>query len=481
MKKKNEILIDIDIDKIRDYYSGIFNKPLIVDKKFINHINEQIANLNHDNYSSIDININELQLALKETSISNVIGNDGVSSNMLLNCNDNFINSKLIFFYKYIFKYGVIPKGLNITHIRPIIKDKSLSCNDLNNLRPISISNVLAQIFERLLGYSLNEIKKTHQNQFGYKSRTSCTHALFIFKETIIKHLDVNKSIIAIKLDAVKAFDLQWREALFYKLMNENLKLNNSMSKVILLRIYYDSLESMILNNKKFSRLFKLFRGVKQGGVLSGSLFNFFINELIEICCNANIGAKFIDIIVCILIFCDDICLLSDSIEEMQVLLKLCEEFANKWGIEFNLEKCKYMVFGKIKLNNTIFKLNNQIISSTDCFKYLGLEFNSKLDMSSFFIKKFQNVKNSFFSLNSFGFKQGGVNPFLQIFVYKSYCISRLLYGLEIINLNKKTLNILNIGQNDIVRYITGLSRNSHISNTLKILKLFNINDLFFI
>jgi hypothetical protein len=275
----------------------------------------------------------------------------------------------------------------------------------LNNLRPISISNVLAQIFERLLGYSLNEIKKTHQNQFGYKSRTSCTHALFIFKETIIKHLDVNKSIIAIKLDAVKAFDLQWREALFYKLMNENLKLNNSMSKVILLRIYYDSLESMILNNKKFSRLFKLFRGVKQGGVLSGSLFNFFINELIELCCNANIGAKFIDIIVCILIFCDDICLLSDSIEEMQVLLKLCEEFANKWGIEFNLEKCKYMVFGKIKSNNIIFKLNNQIISSTDCFKYLGLEFNSKLDMSSLFIQKFQNVKNSFFSLNSFGFK----------------------------------------------------------------------------
>jgi hypothetical protein len=127
MKKKNEILIDIDIDKLRDYYSGIFNKPLIVDKKFINHINEQIASLNHDNYSSIDININELQIALKETSISNVIGNDGISSYMLLNCNDNFINSKLIFFYKYIFKYDVIPKGLNITHIRPIIKDKSLS------------------------------------------------------------------------------------------------------------------------------------------------------------------------------------------------------------------------------------------------------------------------------------------------------------------------------------------------------------------
>jgi hypothetical protein len=133
-----------------------------------------------------------------------------------------------------------------------------------------------------------------------------------------------------------------------------------------------------------------------------------------------------------------------------------------------------------MKHNNISLKLYNQIINLTDRFTYVGLEFNEKLEMSSFFIKKFQNVKNSFFSLYSFGFKQGGVNPFLQIFVDKSFCISRILYGLEIMNLNKKTLNTLNIAQNDIVRYITGLSRNSHISNTHKILKLFNIHDLYY-
>ena len=104
------------------------------------------------------------------------------------------------------------------------------------------------------------------------------------------------------------------------------------MNKIILLRIYQDTLESKILNNKELSKLFKLWRGVKQGGVLSGSLFNFFINDLIELCCNPNIGASFMEIVVCILVFCDDICLLSDSIEEMQLLLNLCEEFAMKWG-----------------------------------------------------------------------------------------------------------------------------------------------------
>ena len=40
----------------------------------------------------------------------------------------------------------------------------------------------------------------------------------------------------------------------------------------------------------------------------------------------------------------------------------------------------------------------------TDKFKYLGLTFSPDLNTSEFFIDKFQNFKNSFFSLNSFGF-----------------------------------------------------------------------------
>jgi hypothetical protein len=94
-------------------------------------------------------------------------------------------------------------------------------------------------------------------------------------------------------------------------------------------------------------------------------------------------------------------------------------------------------------------------------------------------IYKFKNVSNSFFSLNSFGFKPGGKNNFLQSFIYKSFCVSRLLYGLEIISLNKKTLNSMNISQNNIIRYMTGLSKHSHISNTRKILKILSIDELF--
>ena len=75
----------------------------------------------------------------------------------------------------------------------------------------------------------------------------------------------------------------------------------------------------------------------------------------------------------------------------------------------------------------------------------------------------FIKVKNSFFSLNAFGCKPGGVNPFTQAYIYKIFCISRILYGLEIMNLNKKTINTLNLNQNNIVRFMTGLSKHSHV------------------
>ena len=38
--------------------------------------------------------------------------------------------------------------------------------------------------------------------------------------------------------------------------------------------------------------------------------------------------------------------------------------------------------------------LNNQKISYTDIFKYLGISFSRDLNMSEFFIEKFKNVKN---------------------------------------------------------------------------------------
>ena len=80
----------------------------------------------------------------------------------------------------------------------------------------------------------------------------------------------------------------------------------------------------------------------------------------------------------------------------------------------------------------------NQTKKLSNIIKYLGIEFNNNLDFSNFSINKFSNVSNSFYSLNSFGFMPGGISPFPQSFIYKSFWISRLLYGFEIMSIKKK-------------------------------------------
>jgi hypothetical protein len=121
------------------------------------------------------------------------------------------------------------------------------------------------------------------------------------------------------------------------------------MSVIILLKIYYVLLASFIKLDKKLLKRIKLKRGAKQGGVLSGILFNFFLDDLLVLCSESGFGATFFEIIQCIFGLCDDICLLSQIIEELQQLLLICESYANKWAIEFNMSKCQIMMFGTKK------------------------------------------------------------------------------------------------------------------------------------
>ena len=276
-------------------------------------------------------------------------------------------------------------------------------------------------------------------------------------------------------LDAIKAFDNLWRQALYLKLKNNS---NSILSTIIILKIYYDKLSSKIRINNMLSKLFNLTRGVKQGGLPSGSLFNFFIDDLIQECCQAGLGASFINIIVAIICFCDDICLISPDAHELQLLLNICNNYSKKWALEYNISKCKFIVFGTSKFNNTNFLLNNLSLTYSNNIKYLGIDFTHDLNFSNFFLNKFQSVSNSFFTLTAFGFQQGGINPHLQSFVYKSFCLSRLLYGFEILTVNKSTINKMNVNQNSIIRYMTGLSKKSHISNTRKVLRILSINEL---
>jgi hypothetical protein len=88
-------VIDIPIDKLVQHYYDIFNRPLCVSEQVINRVNQDTEDINMINFKAMNIDLVDLNLALKQTRVSNICGNEGLSSKMIKNCYNNFISSNI--------------------------------------------------------------------------------------------------------------------------------------------------------------------------------------------------------------------------------------------------------------------------------------------------------------------------------------------------------------------------------------------------
>ena len=391
-----------------------------------------------------------LEDAFKKTKKSNVKGYDTISYQLLLNSNTDITKNILLHFYNSILYSSKIPNKINISIIKPILKNQEKMSDDLNNIRPISISTCLAQIFERLILIKSPRLNSTHKNQFGFKHKTSCNHAIFTLKETILNYTENRTGIKIVSLDAEKAFDKIWRDGLFFKLITK-------MEAVFwcLLKIYYDSSHGTIdLGYGVLSDLFPISIGVKQGGILSPALFHAFIDDLIHEVTSEGIGAQFNRTNISIIVYADDIILLSPVDAHLQKLLDICDLYSKSWKIKFNASKSCLMEFGPQLFKDSTFKINDSIIPKVNQITYLGVTINDKLSFKDIAIKKFLKVNKSVFCLSFLGLKPKTIPPELQSFIYKTYCLSQFTYGLETTVLNIETRKYLNTCQNNIIRKI---------------------------
>ena len=116
----------------------------------------------------------------------------------------------------------------------------------------------------------------------------STLHPLFILKEIIHKHINEETPLYIASLDSEKAYDSVWRDGIFFKLI-EFIR----PQFWLILKNYYDQSDGILkINGKLCEEIIVIRRGVKQGGILSPQLFNFFIDELIKKISCLGIGCK---------------------------------------------------------------------------------------------------------------------------------------------------------------------------------------------
>jgi hypothetical protein len=276
-----------------------------------------------------------------------------------------------------------------------------------------------------------------------------------------------------ISLDASKAFDKLWRAGLFFKMIG---KLDPPLWRI--LYNYYSISKIIVRFNNEKSGVIKISEGVKQGGILSPFLFNFYIDDLLRSCLNKELGAVIGDKNLSILGYCDDLILMSPITKHMEILLNMCVKYASKWKINFNSKKSVYLQVGP-DFEEKSFEINGNTLKKVDNFIYLGLPIDKSPNKTKYFDEKFKKVERSFYSLYGLGCKPKHLSPRSIGFVYKQFCQSIFRYGLECIHLPSYKINEYNTRQNNMIKQAIGLSKFAVSTPLLNALRVEKISEVY--
>ncbi len=80
----------------------------------------------------------------------------------------------------------------------------------------------------------------------------------------------------------------------------------------------------------------KMENGVKQGGVLSPTLFCIYFDELLRRLRETDVGCRVGHMSYAAFGYADDLLLLSPSIHGLEMLVETSESFAREYGVTFN-------------------------------------------------------------------------------------------------------------------------------------------------
>ena len=252
---------------------------------------------------------------------------------------ENELVGPLTWIFKTSLRTGDVPDDWRRANVTPIFKKGAKA--DPGNYRPVSLTPVCCKLLESLIRDKLMdhllENKLINQSQHGFMSKKSCTTNLLEFMELVTKAVDEGDPVDVVYLDFAKAFDTVPKERLL-----EKLRAHGVRGEVLeWIRAWLTDRTQRVVLNGSTSTWKEVLSGVPQGSVLGPILFLIFINDL-----------DFVERLIALLRkFADDTKLGQrvKTQEQAQLLQRaldeLCE-WADTWGMRFNVKKCKVMHFG---------------------------------------------------------------------------------------------------------------------------------------
>ena len=144
--------------------------------------------------------------------------------------------------------------------------------------------------------------------------------------------------------------------------------------------MYKDTLSAVKLN-QYITNWFITELGVQQGDNLFPTLFAVYLNDLAINLNNMNLGITIDGLHICILLYADDVVIISENESNLQKMLTYVQEWCSKWEMKVNVAKTKIVHFRKTrkKKTNFIFSIGNDRLDIVSSYRYLGVIFGENL------------------------------------------------------------------------------------------------------
>ncbi len=202
------------------------------------------------------------------------------------------------------------------------------------------VSSNMLKMFEYCLLPRMNRHLKVDQHQFGYRKNTGCLNVVSVLKETILNYTNKNTNVHTAVLDMSKAFNKINHNILVEKLVEET-----QLPTLIIKMIKYmnENQSVWITFNNVTGDKWKIRNGTHQVEILSGLIFNFYINDILKTISELTAGCSIGLYKINILGYADDIILICSSANGLQTLIDKLYLMLNDLGLILNATKSVYI------------------------------------------------------------------------------------------------------------------------------------------
>jgi len=474
LKKSQRSHIDscLSADDFADFYSVIMadNDPLDDCQLQVKKKVEEMVQAVNTKKQRVEVSAAQVEKMIRCLKRDVAPGCDQISTEHLLHGLSLELCCVLAEVYSAMLSNGIIPTIFTTGIVIPLLKKPSSDPNIPKNFRPVTLSSAHCKLVELLIA---PEDPSCSSVQYGFRPERGTTFVTSFLNDLTAYFNHRGSPLHICGLDAERCFDSIWHDGLLHKLY----QVLPPMHWLFLVNWYRNS-SAQVKWNKTLSYSFRIAKGMRQGSLLSPSLFNIFINELLEKLRKKSCGASISDFHFTTAAFADDISLVSATVSGLQDLINECCSYAELWRFKFGLEKSQCVTVGpSSEIREPCWRLRGQPMKNAQSLDILGVTFSRDLRFAAHVEKRVSACRRNIFRYSSVGMVYPGLGTNVKSYMWKTIGAPTLLYGMDSIHLSQRDIKQLNSAQGSIVKRVMGLNKRCHHSSLLQAMNIQTIED----